>query len=389
MDKIEYFNYVTDIKLQKIVTENSNITITDYAGNYIYENDQLQFFNHAEGYTTPDGSGGYDYVYSYLDHLGNVRLNYSDLDNNGSISISEIIQENNYYPMGLKHKGYNNNILFEHKWKYNGKELQDELDLNWYDLGARNLDHALGRFMNVDPRSEQYNFQSPYAFANNNPVFFIDINGEGVDDWIVVDNNGYFTGEIIKDEKTHGIQITNDDGSFERYAFNDQVNDIKFIYENINSQQKFYGSTDVEKIVNFVSDEYVSNLQKETMSGGESMWGARHIYAWAQSLGGRMDAVQTLFPDFTQGGMSDIHRNEVNNGEYPDDVNFFIHVGNRNKKAYNFHDFGNYNWGGAMYELGFKSLKYILSKAQGNENGNDSNADQQAIKYGYLNAKNR
>ena len=96
----------------------------------------------------------------------------------------------NYYPFGLKHKGYNTNIISEHKWKYNGKELQDELDLNWYDLGARNLDHALGRFMNVDPKAEQYNFQSPYAFANNNPVLFVDINGEGVDWKPQVDEQG-------------------------------------------------------------------------------------------------------------------------------------------------------------------------------------------------------
>jgi len=181
---ISYIYDATGVKLQKKVVENSKSDIyTKYAGNYVYENDVLKHFFHAEGYTTPDGSGGFNYVYSYLDHLGNVRLNYSDLDDNGSITTSEILQENNYYPMGLKHKGYNTNIISEHKWKYNGKELQDELDLNWYDLGARNLDHALGRFMNVDPKAEQYNFQSPYAFANNNPVFFVDINGEGVD-WL-------------------------------------------------------------------------------------------------------------------------------------------------------------------------------------------------------------
>lgn len=135
------------------------------------------------------------------DHLGNVRLNYSDLDNNGSISTSEILQENNYYPMGLKHKGYNTNIISEHKWKYNGKELQDELDLNWYDLGARNFDHALGRFMNVDPKAEQYNFQSPYAFANNNPVLFVDINGEGVDDWIKRGDQIFYDSEVTSQEQ--------------------------------------------------------------------------------------------------------------------------------------------------------------------------------------------
>ena len=171
---------------------------TLYAGNYVYEgpsgNEVLKFFNTYEGYVEPSGTA-FDYVYQYKDHLGNIRLSYSDKNNDGDIDIStdpnimEIVEENNYYPFGLKHKGYNSNVVTsEHKWKYNGKELQDELDLNWYDLGARNLDHALGRFMNVDPRAEDYNFQSVYAFANNNPVLFVDINGEGVDSTIVTEN---------------------------------------------------------------------------------------------------------------------------------------------------------------------------------------------------------
>ena len=60
---------------------------------------------------SPDGSGGYDYVYQYKDHLGNIRLSYSDSDGDGAITAStEIIEENNYYPFGLKHKGYNSDI---------------------------------------------------------------------------------------------------------------------------------------------------------------------------------------------------------------------------------------------------------------------------------------
>lgn len=39
-------------------------------------------------------------------HLGNVRLTYAYLNNNGTIEASsEILQERNYYPLGLEHKG--------------------------------------------------------------------------------------------------------------------------------------------------------------------------------------------------------------------------------------------------------------------------------------------
>jgi JAB-like toxin 1 len=74
------------------------------------------------------------------------------------------------------------------------------LDLNWYDLGARNYDQALGRFMNVDPLAENYLYQSPYAFAANNPVFFIDINGLGVDDTFIIDDKRKI---VKKDDKKY------------------------------------------------------------------------------------------------------------------------------------------------------------------------------------------
>jgi len=41
------------------------------------------------------------YVYQYKDHLGNIRLSYSDnVLKNGTIAQNEIIEENNYYPFG-------------------------------------------------------------------------------------------------------------------------------------------------------------------------------------------------------------------------------------------------------------------------------------------------
>jgi RHS repeat-associated protein len=88
----------------------------------------------------------------------------------------------NYYPFGLKHKGYNNvtspngNSVAQ-KFGYNGKQHQDELNLGWIDLGARNLDPTIGRFINIDPVADFVNYQSPYAVADNNPIFYIDIDG--------------------------------------------------------------------------------------------------------------------------------------------------------------------------------------------------------------------
>ncbi len=178
--EILYTYDATGVKLKKIITKGNDVTITEYAGNYIYENNNLKFFGHAEGYIEKE-TDGYKYFYQHKDHLGNIRLTYTDRNNNGSITQDEILKENNYYPFGLKHKGYNNMISgVPHNYGYNGKEEQNELNLNWVDYGARNYDATIGRWMNIDNKSEKYHPVSPYNYTLNDPVSLIDPDGNDV-----------------------------------------------------------------------------------------------------------------------------------------------------------------------------------------------------------------
>ncbi|MDI9359106.1 MAG: RHS repeat-associated core domain-containing protein, partial [Phycisphaerales bacterium] len=186
-------------------------TIVDYMqGGFQYKDDVLLFFPHAEGYVNVAvvetgcftckpaqivRSTTYNYVFNYTDHLGNVRLSYG-LDPNNTNGELKIYEESHYYPFGLKHNNYNSDykmmvkngettrigtppaeVPSYYKYKYNGKELQDELGLNMYDYGARNYDPAIGRWMNIDPLAEQGRRWSPYNYAMNNPVFFLDPDG--------------------------------------------------------------------------------------------------------------------------------------------------------------------------------------------------------------------
>jgi RHS repeat-associated protein len=126
-------------------------------------------------------------------HVGNVRLSYGIDPAMGGLKIME---ENNYYPFGLKHTNYNSDsrilvgttgkgalrqvpreLASNYNYKYNGKELQSELGLNFYDFGARNYDPAIGRWMNLDPLAEKSRRWTPYNYAYSNPVFFVDPDG--------------------------------------------------------------------------------------------------------------------------------------------------------------------------------------------------------------------
>nr|WP_240961606.1 RHS repeat-associated core domain-containing protein [Nonlabens sp. Ci31] len=133
----------------------------------------------------------FNYVYPYKDHLGNVRLSYKNTSNTG-VNL-QIQEENNYYPFGLKHKGYNNVITGrDHKYGFGGKEEQDELGLDWIDITARNYDPALGRWMNIDPHAESYHSFSPFNYTANNPVVFTDPDGKDIRIGISEGNAAYY-----------------------------------------------------------------------------------------------------------------------------------------------------------------------------------------------------
>ena len=158
------YTYAADgTKLRTVHKAGSTTTTTDYCGNVVYENGTQKLLLTEEGYVTLADS---KYHYYLKDHQGNNRV---------VISQSGTVEEtNHYYPFGGVFAATNN----VQPYKYNGKEFDNKNGLNWYDYGARHYDAALGRFVSVDPLSEQDYAVSPYTYCGNNPVLRIDKDGK-------------------------------------------------------------------------------------------------------------------------------------------------------------------------------------------------------------------
>ncbi|MEG0926889.1 RHS repeat domain-containing protein, partial [Chryseobacterium sp.] len=126
------------------------------------------------------------YIYQYKDHLGNTRVSFA----RNSAGVLQAIDTNNYYPFGLNHIGGSSysSIGSYNNYKYNGKELQET---GMYDYGARFYMPDIGRWGVVDPLAEKMTRHSPYNYAFNNPLRFIDPDGRQGKDIFEIDKNGY------------------------------------------------------------------------------------------------------------------------------------------------------------------------------------------------------
>ncbi len=96
--------------------------------------------------------------------------------------------------MAMTGLSYETGSDYKNKYLYNGKELQDEFGLEWYDYGARFYEPVLARWHTVDPLSEKHYGFSPYNYVLNNPLLYVD--PEGMDTLRVSGSVKMTTGKI-------------------------------------------------------------------------------------------------------------------------------------------------------------------------------------------------
>jgi len=145
-----------------------------YYGDLVIKDGQPTRIIHADG-TISLNDSSIEYHYHLKDHLGNVRLVITPDGNNQPV----VLQAIDYYLFG---KSYTKNIPSygnvhqPNKYLYNSNEEQ-EMPGKFLDYGWRMYDPQLGRWHGVDPLAELGRRCSPYVYAFNNPLLFIDPDG--------------------------------------------------------------------------------------------------------------------------------------------------------------------------------------------------------------------
>ena len=167
----EKVSYIYTSSGEKLATRVGS-SLTYYRGPLVYSGNNLLYLVHPEGLTRKS-TIGFVYYYAKRDHLGSTRVLCHA---SGNTLVAD--QATGYYPFGLAHGHENLNL---NRYLFSGKELQDQSLggklLGFYDFVSRFYDPTLGRWFNVDPKLE---FVSPYGYCANNPVLYIDPNGEDI-----------------------------------------------------------------------------------------------------------------------------------------------------------------------------------------------------------------
>jgi RHS repeat-associated protein len=215
---INYLYTAQGQKLRKATHHNYKSThTTDYCGSFIYEDDVLQTILTPEGRVVVDGSS-YAYQYFLKDHLGNTRITFNE--------SGTVIQEDSYYPYGMNMSGLSHSSSEDlpNKFLYNGKELQDDFGLGWYDYGARFYDPTGVHWTTIDPLAEKYYSWTPYNYVANNPILLNDptgmewngpttqgFNWEGRPDEYEINKTGHVVNQIENKTKD-SFHVVDEDG---------------------------------------------------------------------------------------------------------------------------------------------------------------------------------
>ncbi|OYU66890.1 MAG: hypothetical protein CFE22_07175 [Cytophagaceae bacterium BCCC1] len=319
----------------------------------------------------------YQWQYALSDHLGNLRVLFTDKNNDGLIRQSlddnqnEVLSFRNYSPFGLELGGSHKNLDYQNGYKFGGKELDNFT--SYSDFGGRWLDMNLSKWTTFDPLGEKFYFSNQNSYTNNNPIRFIDPDGQ---DWYEFDQYGRNTGKKTVADGAHRIMIhsvkkTESGLEYDSYKFID-------LADPVNDAKQIENGT-IENLVS-ISDEKIKSLLTE-----QGAFNSNPIsFGWNSQGGKNFDYAFTILKDKFPEAKFD--------GEKSNSL--FLPEGEN--VAHNFGNFGNYLWAATGYTIGYgyaelKLGAHFNSKINPGRNGYpsqwDSKDDQFSILKGIYHAQ--
>ncbi len=126
--------------------------------------------------------------YEISNHLGNVMTVIADHKvSEAGTTKAKVLTTNDYYPFGKEISSRSIRSSMPCRYGFNGKEKDPNMGVGiQYDYGFRIYNPDIARFLSIDPLTSEYPYYTPYQFAGNKPIRFIDLDGlEEYDTYLV------------------------------------------------------------------------------------------------------------------------------------------------------------------------------------------------------------
>ncbi len=148
--------------------------------------------------------------YELRNHLGNVLSVISDRKVDAGTTagtpvthyLPDVRTASDYYPFGWAMPGRQSNVG-GYRFGFNGQEMDNEPQGNGnsYSFEYRVHDPRIGRFLSVDPVIYRYPYWTPYQFAGNMPIKYMDLEG------LQPGERAFRTGLLLTNPKAHAVEL--------------------------------------------------------------------------------------------------------------------------------------------------------------------------------------